>query len=340
MANDETEYLSSLQNAQDLTLDSIRVVYRRFRQLLRFNDKPSPSSSKLDNPNQSRSYDVCQKEIKKFMIIRHDELFHDPDLDASNHAKHDNSNGALLNFPLITLDKKEKEIFRLVEMMRKNEIYDIQRDPTKVGREGICWQYLEDAKKTVANNASVNEKLFVIKSAVVVTTDPSDSQEDHGDIHGHPNVRTSILNINEKMSALQLLYPPLAVRTDVQRRTQIILLNQVIRDLANAFNDNFDILAAEKQASTLLLDEKLDRMSDILKALEKPKQLAVSVSDSPGVLPSNIIYETEPDGTNKLPISQTSKMEIPVDEDYTRALIDMMNGKLKGRKQVSSWESC
>ncbi|CAM9864882.1 unnamed protein product, partial [Laminaria digitata] len=61
-----------------------------------------------------------------------------------------------------------------------------------------------------------------------------------------------------------LLYPPLGLRTPRQKRTQIVLLGEVVLEVQRAFNKHLDRLHSAKDDCMDKVEEKNNRIQEIL----------------------------------------------------------------------------
>jgi hypothetical protein len=65
-------------------------------------------------------------------------------------------------------------------------------------------------------------------------------------------------------SVVNLLYPPGAIRTPNQKRTQIILTLELIRQIKKKFNEHFDMLYRTKEEEMEKSDQRNERVAQIL----------------------------------------------------------------------------
>jgi len=132
------------------------------------------------------------------------------------------------------------------------------------------------------------------------------------------------VDINADSSSQTLLYPPLSVRTDAQRRTQITLLQCVIRLIVSEFNGNFDQLETLHEQFILEIESKNERRIEILNDLgREDSSIFHGLGETANCTKKNI----EQDGGDNQGIPTAL-------DDASRALMDMMNGTLKSKKKV------
>lgn len=77
----------------------------------------------------------------------------------------------------------------------------------------------------------------------------------------------------DELNLFNLLYPPEAVRTEAQKRTQIILLTEISRLLRANFNKFFEELAQEKDDVIAAIDSRNTRLLAILEELKEHEEL-------------------------------------------------------------------
>ena len=146
-----------------------------------------------------------------------------------------------------------------------------------------------------------------------------------------------------------LLHAPQACRTQVQKRTQIILLKEVSRLIRSKFNTHFDKLVAAKEDVIGSIEAKNARITIILKELGVTETLfepkwkiielagsAVTVYDDELVSP---VFESERDRIKREALEEEArKREAEKDAENVqgRALMDMMNGVLNVKKDMLS----
>ncbi len=144
-----------------------------------------------------------------------------------------------------------------------------------------------------------------------------------------------------------LLYPPQAVRTSVQKRTQISLLKEVNRMVRSKFNEHFDKLVSDKEDVLSATESRNARIKTIMGELKIEEELfepqwsnveiqnsAVKVGDEE--LKSRP-YESEKDRAKREALEEEERRraaEKDADNVMGRALIDMMNGELSVKKDV------
>lgn len=159
----------------------------------------------------------------------------------------------------------------------------------------------------------------------------------------------------DESDVFNLLYPPQAVRTIVQKKTQIALLKEIQRIIRSKFNDHFEKLVSEKEDVLSGLESRNSRMRIILKELKKeeePGEILDYTLNNEEIKGSTITviekeinarpYESEKERQIRLAEEEERRRkdaEKDADNTFGRALDDMMNGVLSVKKDVLSDEA-
>ncbi|CAN0541031.1 unnamed protein product, partial [Ectocarpus sp. 12 AP-2014] len=77
--------------------------------------------------------------------------------------------------------------------------------------------------------------------------DGSDDEDKDEEDTEDPIAALEVLEAADETDPTYLLYPPLALRTPRQRRTQIVLLGELVLDIQRAFNRHLDKLHSAKE---------------------------------------------------------------------------------------------
>ncbi len=148
-----------------------------------------------------------------------------------------------------------------------------------------------------------------------------------------------------------LLYNPALIRTEHQKRMQLIMLQQLVVDQKNGFNDMFEGLAAKKETEMEKIKGKNNRIEEILTELSIEDDYFVPCRMD-GERPESVLEVA----ADEISIEKyiTAEMQAKLDEEAriaaekaanqtgmdagTRALQDMMNGTLEKKKDLSAME--
>lgn len=147
-----------------------------------------------------------------------------------------------------------------------------------------------------------------------------------------------------------LLYAPQTVRTQIQKRNQILFLKEIIRLIKINFNKLFDKIYHEKEDVLMTIQSKNIRITEIIEELDlhdadpviTPKFLDIELSDSSIRITDEEIaskpYETNAMRIKRLEEEEKKRKELAErnNDAKERALNDMMNGTLEIKRDVLS----
>ena len=161
---------------------------------------------------------------------------------------------------------------------------------------------------------------------------------------------TSLFESDREMdesSLFNLLYAPEAVRTQTQKRTQIILLTEIARLLRANFNSFFEELANEKEDVISSVESRNARLESILAELKQeevlfiPKLMNTELKGAAIVITDEELtsrpYESEAVTQARAREDEARRKLVSANEteDFKgRALIEMMNGTLEVKRDV------
>jgi hypothetical protein len=170
-----------------------------------------------------------------------------------------------------------------------------------------------------------------------------------GEEEEETNVAENDINVEDIdfKNIFNLLYPPQAVRTQVQKRTQIMLLKEVCKQVRGFFNKKFEKLCREKEDVMGKLDSFNSRIREIHSELQieehifKPSLRDVEIAGS-------AIVVNDAELVNRPYLSAASQQkrqreeeerrrreeENKEDDSKERALVDMMNNTLEVKRDV------
>ena len=149
---------------------------------------------------------------------------------------------------------------------------------------------------------------------------------------------------HDDKSVVGLLYPPAAIRTPNQKRTQILLTLEFIRQIKKKFNEHFDALYRTKEEEMEKSDSRNERVAQIMAELGsqetviRPTWAAAETPDkvlevSPAEMTSKP-YETESMRETRRRVEEEKRRreeESKKDNIGERALQDMMYGTLEAK---------
>ncbi len=214
-----------------------------------------------------------------------------------------------------------------------------------IALEGARWP-CEDVLQTILDKEA--QELAEAAAAKKGPTDGKDAAEAEV-AAGDEEEEEKEKDVLDENDIFNLLYAPQSCRTQVQKRTQIILLKEVSRLIRAKFNTHFDKLVAAKEDVIGSVEAKNARINTILKELQQTDSLfepkwksielagsAVTVYDDELVNP---VFESEKDRRKRLAAEEEArKREAEKDAENVqgRALMDMMNGVLSIKKDILS----
>jgi hypothetical protein len=151
----------------------------------------------------------------------------------------------------------------------------------------------------------------------------------------------------DENNIFNLLYPPQAIRTGVQKRNHIIMLKEVVRIMKVKFNAHFEKLAQEKDDSLASINFRIARIDQIMtdlgvqETLFRPTITNVEIAGSAIVVTDSEIvsrpYETEAAREARL-LKEAEALRLEAEneskEALARALDDMMYGTLEVKKNI------
>ncbi|CAM9814816.1 unnamed protein product, partial [Discosporangium mesarthrocarpum] len=159
------------------------------------------------------------------------------------------------------------------------------------------------------------------------------------------SIDMAVLEPSDENDPTSLLYPPLALRTPRQKRTQIILLQELILDMHRAFNHHFDQLYSAKEDCMDKVEEKNNRVKEILAELDSSEtyfqpqwleqELPSETFDVEGEMTSTP-YESEATKEKRRKEDEERKQreeEAKGENSRFRALEDMMHGTLEVKQE-------
>jgi WD40 repeat protein len=151
----------------------------------------------------------------------------------------------------------------------------------------------------------------------------------------------------DENNVLNLLYPPQAVRSQAQKRTQILLLKEVIRQVRVKFNEQFEKLRREKADIIGSIESRNTRMRAILEDLHQHEDLFAPAVANKEVQGSTVVvdpselqttpYESEAARQVRLREEEEKRQrELAKDKEDAkgRALEEMMHGTLEVKRDV------
>ena len=183
-------------------------------------------------------------------------------------------------------------------------------------------------------------------SAETVETSTSEAN-DEANLEGLDGEEEDADKEIDENNCLYLLYPPLAVRTESQKRIQIALIGDIIHTIKKKFNVHFEKLYSEKEDAMGSINSKNARINEIMEELREETELfkpewtdieiaetAITVKDSEI---SSRPYESAAAKAARLAEEERKRLldlEKADGDVKGRALDEMMHGVLEVKKDV------
>ena len=176
-------------------------------------------------------------------------------------------------------------------------------------------------------------------------------ETNHDDDDEHSQTGGDTIDSNTEIDVrniFNLIYAPQTVRTPVQKRTQIILLKEVLRKSKSNFNKHFNVLYHEKEDVVAAVNAKNLRIEEIISELNLLNEPAayyptwsnIEVHESAILVDDSEItsrpYETASMREERLRLEEERRKATANEDDdgRQRALQDMMNGTLEVKRDV------
>jgi len=326
------------------------------------------NTKNLENSEEARKNIKDEDMVKDMISARIRQECWDSMIDHASEVRGLMSDNRVRNFPVAKLTQKEKRQLEIVKRLRMGEIMDIRRNLANAKKGGLIWKGLVDEISADCNwiiNASnlkatddchsIKEQLdaFVGNEGEKKTDDSNDKKEKDGednyDNEGEDNDGNII--VDEK-NLLNMLYHPLAVRNDHQRKSQMVMLKELCRMIAMDFNKEFEKLKNEKEDVVGQIEGRNERIHEILVELKsdedyfKPTIHKSEIVDSVLTISEGELktteYESKADREARLKKEEDARIAAEMnkgDDAPTRALDDMMGGTLEVKKEVLTTDS-
>jgi WD40 repeat protein len=151
----------------------------------------------------------------------------------------------------------------------------------------------------------------------------------------------------DESDVFNLLYPPVCLRTQVQKRNQNVLLREVVQSVKIKFNSYFEALCAEKEDTIAAVKSRHARIEEIHNEMNVTEKLSNAVLDNKEIDGSTLVisdseidvrpYETAAMRDIRLKEEEEKRRrdaESEGDNIGERALNDMMNGALEVKRDI------
>jgi cilia- and flagella-associated protein 43 len=264
------------------------------------------------------------------------------------------TNVKVSNFPVPVVTEERQYIYERAFMHRRIELREIQQSYRSNVWPGVC----EETNSGVQMSWMVNEgklapdpdvktgaELEAIEAADEVAT--ADSNNDDRNTLKQDDTE----KVTKEEELLEMLYRPLALRTNAQKRIQILLLEQLIREMKISFNKKFDDCFATKEEKFDEIRTKNNRMKEILNELKiQEDYFKPTWKDSE--FPEKVVTVTDEEIPVAKYISEAERKKLAEEEAERkrkaamdqgdnapeRALMEMMGGTLEQEQGLNALE--
>jgi hypothetical protein len=264
------------------------------------------------------------------------------------------TNVKVSNFPVPVVTEERQYIYERAFMHRRIELREIQQSYRSNVWPGVC----EETNSGVQMSWMVNEgklapdpdvktgaELEAIEAADEVAT--ADSNNDDRNTLKQDDTE----EVKKEEELLEMLYRPLALRTNAQKRIQILLLEQLIREMKISFNKKFDDCFATKEEKFDEIRTKNNRMKEILNELKiQEDYFKPTWKDSE--FPEKVVTVTDEEIPVAKYISEAERKKLAEEEAERkrkaamdqgdnapeRALMEMMGGTLEQEQGLNALE--
>lgn len=198
-----------------------------------------------------------------------------------------------------------------------------------ISNDGTRWPISDKVADLLTGDRTVEGAVVAVAAGKDSKSGPETVVAEVDDEEGSVDSRElSEIDLN---NVLNLLYPPQAVRTQVQKRTQIVLLKEVTRLIKLKFNEQLEKLRREKGDIIGSIDSRNMRMRAILEDLHQREDLFSPALANMEVAGSSIVVESSELRTR--PYESEANKQARLREEEEKRLRDLANDKedVKGR---------
>ena len=212
-----------------------------------------------------------------------------------------------------------------------------------ISNEGTRWPIHDK----VANLLIAEKSIDTVAGSGVTKDKGTDGQATEGDDDDDVSIDSQEEQNIDEGNVLNLLYPPQAVRSQVQKRMQIVLLREVIRQIRLKFNEQFEKLRRDKVDIVGSIESRNVRMRAIQEELHQSEDIFSPSLANKEIQGSSVIvdkselsttpYESEANRLVRLREEEEQRQRaLAKDKEDAkgRALEEMMHGTLEVKRDV------
>lgn len=251
------------------------------------------------------------------------------------------------NFPTRKMSNVEERGVEIAKRLRMAEAKDMDRHSLNSLQDSESWRsYLKNHTNGhfILNSGDLDKTNLLSLFSTQET-------EGNKNVDGAKNVDKENEEVFDNSTETEknlknhlFIYNPLAVRTDRQRRSQILLLRNLIQNICSEFNKSFENLQEGKQNCLHEIEEKNSRIREIMEELDYSVESVIDPIPNEGEIPENLFDKRDCDivpnkynhTSNLQEREQNDDIETFVQNDdvRSRGILDMMNGTLETKKKV------
>jgi hypothetical protein len=135
----------------------------------------------------------------------------------------------------------------------------------------------------------------------------------------------------DEKDILNMLYPPQCVRTQVQKRTQLVLMKEIVRMMRSKFNEEFESLRREKDDVIASIESRNARIQEILTELQQTEELFIPKLANVEVVGSAVIVKDDEIVSRPYESDAARAVRLKEEEDKRRKEAEKNKNDVKGR---------
>jgi len=160
-------------------------------------------------------------------------------------------------------------------------------------------------------------------------------KEGDGSVEGEDGEGDTSVEVGEDLfdekNILNMLYPPQCVRTQVQKRTQLVLMKEVVRMMRSKFNDEFESLRREKDDVIASIESRSARLQEILNELQQTEELFIPKLSNTEIVGSAVIVKDDEIVSRPYESDAARAIRLKEEEDRRRKEAEKNKNDVKGR---------
>ena len=262
------------------------------------------------------------------------------------------------NFPVPVVTTERQTTYDRALMHRRIELREIMQahrmtvwpgvsEETNSGSP-LTWM-VNEGKLAPDPDVKTPEQILALEAEAAANEDSNKDNEDRG--RGDDGDGDGSDAVTKEEELLDMLYRPLALRTNAQKRIQILLLEQLIREMKISFNKKFDDCFGTKEEKLDEIRNKNIRIQEILNELKVQEEYFKPQWNS-SEFPERVVEVKDTEVPVEKYISEAERKKMADDEEERkrnaaanqgdnapeRALMEMMGGTLEEEQGLNALE--